>query len=96
MTGSGTFDGTSAADLIAGSGAADTMDGKQGDDCILGAGGDDSLRGSGGFDVCVGGRAPTRSIRPATCRSSSEVGPNPTETCPGWDSNPHVPKDPVF
>ena len=55
VTGGGTFDGTSQADLMTGSVGSDTMDGRQGDDCILGGGGADSLRGGPGFDVCIGG-----------------------------------------
>ncbi|HUF00687.1 MAG TPA: hypothetical protein VMN99_15640 [Anaerolineales bacterium] len=55
VSGSGTFTGTAANDLIIGSAGADTIDGLGGDDCILGAGGDDSLTGNDGNDVCLGG-----------------------------------------
>lgn len=55
VSGAGTFNGTSLADLMTGSAGADTMDGLQGDDCLVAGGGADSLRGGPGFDVCIGG-----------------------------------------
>lgn len=55
VTGSGTFAGTGAAELILGSAGVDTISGGAGDDCILGGGGNDAIRGQGGTDVCIGG-----------------------------------------
>ena len=54
-TGSGTFNDTSASNLVLGSAGVDTIRGQGGNDCILGGGGNDSLRGDGGADVCIGG-----------------------------------------
>ena len=54
VTGSGTIQGTNAADLILGSAGADIIRGGNGDDCIVGGGGDDDLRGMGGNDVLLG------------------------------------------
>jgi Ca2+-binding RTX toxin-like protein len=51
----GTFDGTTANDLILGGPGADTIRGRQGNDCIVGGGGDDDLQGNQGNDVLVGG-----------------------------------------
>ncbi len=53
--GSGTINGTNAADLILGGSAIDTISGSQSTDCILGGGGDDSINGGNGSDVCIGG-----------------------------------------
>ncbi len=55
VTGSGTFQGTSASELIIGSSGPDTIRGRGGTDCILGGGGDDDLIGNQGGDVCIGG-----------------------------------------
>jgi len=55
VVGSGTVNGTGAADLMLGSSGNDTMAGRGGADCILGGAGDDALRGDGGTDVCIGG-----------------------------------------
>jgi hypothetical protein len=55
VVGSGTVNGTGAADLMIGGSGADTMAGRGGSDCILGGSGNDSLRGDGGTDVCIGG-----------------------------------------
>ena len=55
VSGSGTFMGTAANDLIIGSSGVDTIDGLGGNDCILGGGGDDILTGNEGTDVCIGG-----------------------------------------
>ncbi len=53
--GSGSFSGTSAAELVLGSAGADTINAAGGNDCVLGGGGNDSLQGGGGTDVCDGG-----------------------------------------
>ena len=55
VTGSGTINGTSAAELLTGSTVADTISGAGGDDCLLGGAGDDNLNGGTGIDVCIGG-----------------------------------------
>ena len=55
LTGSGTINGTSAAELITASAAVDTTNGNAGNDRILGGGGDDSLTGGAGTDVSIGG-----------------------------------------
>ena len=55
LSGSGTINGTAAAELITGGPARDTIDGTGGNDCIVGGAGDDSIRGSGGTDICIGG-----------------------------------------
>lgn len=55
VTGSATFGGTGANDLVIGSSGNDSIKGEGGDDCILGGGGNDDLRGDLGTDVCVGG-----------------------------------------
>ena len=54
-TASGTFTGTSSAELILGSGAVDTISAAGGNDCIIGGAGDDSINGGTGTDVCIGG-----------------------------------------
>ncbi len=55
VAGSGTFNGTSAADLILGSSAADVVRANNGDDCVLGGAGVDNLRGDDGNDILWGG-----------------------------------------
>ena len=55
VSGSGTVNGGSQADLVLGSAGADTIRGMNGNDCILGGAGNDSLRGDNGTDVCIGG-----------------------------------------
>jgi hypothetical protein len=55
VTGAGTFNGTSANELMLGSTGIDDVDSRQGDDCILGGAGDDFLKGGAGNDVCLGG-----------------------------------------
>ena len=55
VSGSGSFSGTSAANLLAGSSAVDTISGLGGADCLLGGAGDDALDGGAGTDVCIGG-----------------------------------------
>jgi Ca2+-binding RTX toxin-like protein len=53
--GSGTINGSAAAELILGSAGVDTIDGAGGSDCIVGGAGNDVLRGGAGTDVCIGG-----------------------------------------
>src|SRR3990170_2515786 len=55
VTGSGNFEGTSAAELLLGSSGADTISARGGADCALGGGGNDSLNGNAGGDVLLGG-----------------------------------------
>jgi len=55
LSGSGTFSGTSANNLILGSAGVDTISGLDGNDCILGGGGNDTLNGNGNNDVILGG-----------------------------------------
>ena len=55
LSGSGTINGTAAAELITGSAAADNISAGQGNDCLLGGAGDDRLAGGPGTDVCIGG-----------------------------------------
>lgn len=55
LTGSGTFSGTGASELVLGGSGADTITAGGGNDCILGGGGDDSIQGQLGTDVCIGG-----------------------------------------
>ena len=55
VTGSGTINGTNAAELVLGSAGVDTMDGKAGTDCLVGGAGNDAITGGAGTDVCIGG-----------------------------------------
>jgi Ca2+-binding RTX toxin-like protein len=55
VTGSGSFQGSPASELILGSSGPNTIQGKGGTDCILGGGGDDVINGNAGGDVCIGG-----------------------------------------
>jgi len=55
LSGSGTINGTSAAELITGSAANDNISGAGGNDCIIGGAGVDSINGGAGTDVCIGG-----------------------------------------
>ena len=55
VAGSGTFSGSSAAELILGSGGADIISGNSGNDCMLGGSGNDTVNGDGGADVLIGG-----------------------------------------
>ena len=55
LSGSGTFGGGGAPQLILGSPGADDIEGGGGDDCIVAGAGDDALGGGGGHDVCLGG-----------------------------------------
>ncbi len=55
LSGSGTIDGSNAAELILGGAGADTIRGRAGTDCLVGGAGNDSLRGDGGTDICIGG-----------------------------------------
>jgi hypothetical protein len=48
ISGSGTFSGTAAAELITGSSGVDIIDGGGGDDCIVGGGENDDLNGGAG------------------------------------------------
>jgi Ca2+-binding RTX toxin-like protein len=59
LTGSGTINGTNAAELITGSSAVDTIFGRQGSDCLLGGAANDTLNGGAGNDVCIGGPGTT-------------------------------------
>ncbi len=54
VSGSGTFSGTAARELITGSAGVDTISGNGGADCILGGDGDDTVSGNGGTDVVMG------------------------------------------
>lgn len=55
VSGTGTFSGTAAADLVTGSAAADSISGLGGADCLIGGDGNDTLNGGSGTDVCLGG-----------------------------------------
>lgn len=55
VVGSGTINGTGAANLMLGGAGADSMRGRGGGDCLVGGAGNDVLRGNGGTDVCLGG-----------------------------------------
>jgi Ca2+-binding RTX toxin-like protein len=55
LTGSGTVNGTNAAELFLGSAGVDNLDGKAGNDCIVGGAGNDAITGGSGTDVCIGG-----------------------------------------
>lgn len=55
LTGTGTFSGTGASELVLGGSGVDTIIAGGGDDCILGGGGNDSIQGQSGTDVCIGG-----------------------------------------
>jgi hypothetical protein len=72
VTGSGTFSGTAANDLILGSAGNDTITGGNGADCILGGAGNDTLNGSGGNDILLGGPG-----------NDALNGGNGTDTCYG-------------
>jgi Ca2+-binding RTX toxin-like protein len=55
VTGTGTFSGGGAAELMLGSASADSMTAGGGADCLVGGGGNDTLNGGQGTDVCLGG-----------------------------------------
>jgi hypothetical protein len=55
LSGSGTFSGSGASELLLGNSGAEMVDGREGDDCIVSGAGDDSLIGGAGTDVCLGG-----------------------------------------
>lgn len=55
VTGTGTFSGTAAANLVLGSAGVDRISALGGSDCVLGGGGNDRLTGGAGIDVCIGG-----------------------------------------
>jgi Ca2+-binding RTX toxin-like protein len=55
VVGSGTLNGSGAAELLLGSAGVDTIRGQGGNDCLVSGAGNDSLRGDGGTDVCIGG-----------------------------------------
>ena len=54
-TGTGTFSGTTSAELMLGSAAVDSISAANGNDCLVGGAGNDTLNGGGGTDVCLGG-----------------------------------------
>ena len=54
VTGSGTFNGTAAAELVLGSSGVDTINARGGNDCVGGGAGNDSINGGAGTDVCIG------------------------------------------
>lgn len=92
VTGSGSFAGTAAAELILGSPGADVIDGGGGADCILGGGGGDELRGDAGNDVMFGGPGDDRvrggddddALYGGTGTDECR-GENGTDTFPGGD-----------
>lgn len=55
LTGSGTFNGTAAAELVIGSSGVDTINARGGNDCVVGGGGNDAIDCAGGTDVGLGG-----------------------------------------
>jgi Ca2+-binding RTX toxin-like protein len=55
VTGSGTFGGGTAYELILGSAGVDSISGGNGNDCIVAGAGIDALNGGAGTDVCIGG-----------------------------------------
>lgn len=55
VTGTGSFAGTSASELLLGSAAVDSVDGGSGNDCLLGGDSADTVNGGQGTDVCIGG-----------------------------------------
>ncbi len=55
VTGSGTFNGTAAAELVTASNLVDDVRAQGGSDCLLGGGSGDTLRGNGGNDVILAG-----------------------------------------
>jgi Ca2+-binding RTX toxin-like protein len=65
--GSGTFNGTAAAELVLGSAGVDTINGAGRNDCIVGGAGNDVIRGGAGTDVCIGG--PGMDTFPAACET---------------------------
>jgi Ca2+-binding RTX toxin-like protein len=67
VTGSGSFQGTAANELVLGSAGPDTINGRGGADCVLGGGGDDDLTGGAGTDVCIGG--PGTNVYAANCET---------------------------
>jgi Ca2+-binding RTX toxin-like protein len=54
-SGSGTFSGSGANDLVTAGPGADTITALGGADCVLGGAGDDDIDGGPGADVCIGG-----------------------------------------
>ena len=78
VTGTGTFSGTAAANLVLGSAAVDTITALGGNDCVLGGGGNDSIDGGAGTDVCIGGpgriRSPTARPRSSRRRADGLAG----------------------
>lgn len=69
VTGSGTFTGTTANELILGSFRNDNINGGGGNDCILGGGGNDNFREPPGANstVCIGGPGNDTQQTPNTC-----------------------------
>lgn len=55
VIGSGTFAGTSAAELVLADSGTDAPSAAGGTDCILGGDGNDAINGGSGTDVCIGG-----------------------------------------
>jgi len=55
VTGSGSVNGSNAAELVLGSSGGDTVSASGGNDCVLGGGGSDVIGGGSGTDVCIGG-----------------------------------------
>lgn len=55
VTGSSSFSGSNAAELVVGSAGADTIAAKGGSDCVVAGGGNDAIDCGVGTDVAVGG-----------------------------------------
>ena len=69
ISGSGSFAGTSGADLLLGSAGTDSISGLGGADCIVAGDGDDTLNGGSGTDVCLGGRGVNTFVSCETAKS---------------------------
>lgn len=81
LGGSGTINGTAAAELIVGSSGADRIDGLGGNDCIVGGAGNDTLIGGPGTDVCIGGTG--NDTFDPSCETTSDPDPAPSCANPG-------------
>lgn len=93
VTGTGTFSGTAASDLILGSAAADTITSNASNDCVIGGNGDDDLRagtggGAGGGTDVLNGGAGTDTCREEggtpTVISCELTGPLAVQLIGGW------------
>ena len=71
---SGSRDGTSGNDIIAGDGLANTINGAGGNDLLFGAAGNDKLTGGAGRDLLAGGAGGDTFVFAAVAQSGTTAG----------------------